>query len=104
MTRVAYSIPAEIMGRKDLSAAAKLLYAVLVYRQGCNEHSWAGVRRLAKDMGCSTTTIERSIDQLEKAGLVVVTRGRPDEHGLKRCGNKYATLPHRQRGRRPGRL
>ena len=78
------------MALKDLSATAKLLYAVLAYRQGCNEHSWAGVRRLAKDMGCSTTTIERSIDQLEKAGLVVVTRGRPDKQGLRRCGNRYA--------------
>ena len=90
MTSRTYTIGADVMARKDLSASGKLLYGVLAYRQGRNKYSWAGVRRLAKDMGCSTATVERSIGQLEKAGLVVVTRGRPDKQGLRRCGNKYA--------------
>lgn len=67
-------LPIDIARRPDLSPAAKIVYAAIVDRIGSNGHAWPGVRRLALDTGTDKSTVERTVDALEAAGLLVVER------------------------------
>lgn len=77
-------IPHEVLRRRDLPPAAKLIYAMISDRIGSNGHAWPGVRRLASDTGLCRQTVQRGVTQLERQGLLIVERG-----GLGLC-NSYA--------------
>jgi hypothetical protein len=63
-----------VLRRRDLSAAAKLLYATIVDRIGGNGAAWPGMRRLAADCGVPPSSVADAIVALERAGLIEVER------------------------------
>ncbi len=67
-------IPTEILARTDLTAAAKLVYAVLADRARDTGRSWAGTRRFSTDCGISRSTVVDSLALLEKLGLIDAER------------------------------
>lgn len=74
-------VPNFILENSDLSPGAKLTYAMLLKYARELDQCFPGQERLAKDMGNGRRTIVRHITELEKAGLVTVTRrgqGRPN--------------------------
>ena len=77
----------EVLARRDLPPAAKLIYASIVDRIGRKGYSYPGVRRIAEDCGCSPGTVKTAVDQLADAGLLVV------EHGTGPRGSNRYRLP-----------
>lgn len=67
-------IPNRIAERKDLTATAKLAYAVMADRVGDNGFCWPGMRKLAEDIGVTAPTIVPAIRRLEQAGFIRVER------------------------------
>lgn len=75
----------DVLCRRDLSPAAKLVYEVLSDRIGTNGTCWPGCRRLADDIGVNRGTVIDAIRQLEAVGLIVVERqpnGRSNRYSL----------------------
>ena len=66
--------PKALLARRDLSATAKLVYIALADRVGVNGYTWAGIRTIARDVGCCHGTVQRALDDLESAGLLMVER------------------------------
>ena len=80
-----YKLPCAIAGRRDLTAADKVVCAVLAYRIGNNGYCWPGIRTLAKDTGLNVSTIIVSVRRLEDKGLLLVQRrgsGRSNQYRL----------------------
>lgn len=67
-------IPRDIMERTDLTATAKMVYAMIADRIGENTDCWPGIRRLAKDLGVWEGAIRRAVSELESASLIAVSR------------------------------
>lgn len=92
-------IPHSLLVRRDLTATAKVVYAVVVGRIGENGESWPGMRRIAMDTGIEVKAAMRAIGALRKAGLLEVV-GRGDRGTFKyRPGSapKMVALPKRER-------
>ena len=74
-------VPNFILENGELSAGAKLTYAMLLKYARELDQCFPGQERLARDMGNGRRSIGRYIAELEKAGLVTVKRrgqGRPN--------------------------
>ncbi|MGD8454589.1 MAG: helix-turn-helix domain-containing protein [Phycisphaerae bacterium] len=67
-------LPHELLARPDLSAGAKLAWAMLSDRQAGNGSCWPSLRRLAADVGLSVKATTRAVAELEAAGLLAVAR------------------------------
>jgi DNA-binding transcriptional MocR family regulator len=67
-------LPIAILRRKDLTASAKLVYAILAYR-GRSGRACPSIRRLADDLGMSDRTVKDAIAALCEAGLLTVDSG-----------------------------
>ncbi|MDM8008613.1 MAG: helix-turn-helix domain-containing protein [Phycisphaerae bacterium] len=65
-------VPIEILARKDLTPAAKLVLAVVADRIGENGRAWPGIRRLGEDCGLGRNAALRSIQELEAVELLIV--------------------------------
>lgn len=65
---------ADVMRRRDLTATAKLVHAVLENRARQDGRAWPGIRRIASDIGVANNAVVRAITALERAGLVIKTR------------------------------
>ena len=63
-----------IAPRRDLNATDKLVYQMIAYRVGNNDHAWPTVRKLAKDTGLHPDTVVACVGRLEAAGLIRVQR------------------------------
>ena len=68
-----YKLPEDLLNRRDLTLTAKVVFAVLLRRQGGNEEAWTGYKRLADDIGISKMSAIRAVQELEKLGLIEVT-------------------------------
>jgi DNA-binding transcriptional regulator YhcF (GntR family) len=68
-----YKLPEDLMKRRDLTLTAKVIFAVLLRRQGDNGEAWPGYERLADDAGISKMSAIRATQELEKNGLIEVT-------------------------------
>jgi len=80
-----YKLPVEIAGRRDLTPASKILWAVLADRIGDNGFCWAGVRILARDTGLTVTGVLGCLRLLEKRGDLQIERrgiGRANHYRL----------------------
>jgi len=101
----------DVLCRRDLSAPAKLIYAIIADRIGRNGFAWPGERRLALDSGMSRNTVRRALKALEAAGLLAVehgTEGRPNLYRLNGGGAESepggaesepgGVVPNRRRG------
>ena len=72
-------LPKAILARADLTLASKVVYAVIVDKIGKNSDAWPGLRSLARELNMSTGGVYKATRQLEKEGLLIVTRvGRND--------------------------
>ncbi len=67
-------IPLLVLSRRDLTSAAKLVYAVVVDRMGSKKVAWPGIRRIARDLGVSENAVLRATAKLEAVGLLAVVR------------------------------
>ena len=66
-------LPARMLvevGGKKLSALSLALYAYLLFRQGQNDCFWGSVKMMAKDLGISTSTVNRAINELLDNGYI----------------------------------
>lgn len=69
-------LPMDVIQREDLTAADKILYAVIIDR--CDYGRIAiqiDQPTMARLAGCSVRTVRRSIDRLEKSGLIQIRAG-----------------------------
>ena len=74
-------VPNFILENSEITAGAKLTYAMLLKYARELDQCFPGQERLAKDMGNGRRTIVRYITELEQAGLVTVVRrgqGKPN--------------------------
>lgn len=69
-----YKLPQELTARKDLTASAKIIYAVIMDHLGNNKDCWPGKRKLVKKTGLSGDTVCNAIQRLESVGALVVDR------------------------------
>lgn len=67
-------LPFEVLRRKDLSSASKILFACLRFYQGQRGYCWPTTETLAAEIGLSKQQVLRAIKQLEAAGLLTVKR------------------------------
>lgn len=74
MSREGYEVPKTLAARTDLSAAAKLVWAAIVDRLGENGCAWPGLRRIGRDTGLSTRTVQRAVESLAAAGMLAKHR------------------------------
>lgn len=92
-------LPVAVLARPDLTATAKVVYAVIADRVGNNASTWVGIRRLAVDVGTDPKAVLRAIAALESAGLLHIDRrgsGRSSHYRVKSAPETPA-LPIRQR-------
>ena len=54
----------------DLSHRAKSVYIYLYDRCDKQKKAWPSVKRIAKDLSISVSTVRRAVKDLEKVGLV----------------------------------
>lgn len=72
--------------QSDLKASAKIVWMEIFDRVGKTEtYSFAGVRNISKRTGLATSTVQRSLDELEEAGLIIQKPAR--------VGQKYQRFP-----------
>ena len=69
-----YGVPKALASRDDISNGAKLLWAILNGYCGPNGLVYPKQEDLARDMGCSIQNIRLLVKQLEKSGLIRITR------------------------------
>lgn len=81
-------MPRAILERTDLTATAKLVYAIILDRIGSNGESWPGVRKIARDIGCCRNSALAAMLDLEKLGVLEVCRPTGNPSGR---SNRYRT-------------
>ncbi len=67
-------VPRDVLGRKDLTPTAKLVFAEIVDRMRGKPTSWPGVRTIADSIGMTDKPVTCAIRVLERAGFLVVDR------------------------------
>ena len=101
-------VPKAMAKRRDLTATAKMVYAVIRDRLGKNDCAWPGVRRIAADAGVSVQTVIHAVEQLEARGLMRVVRqgnGRVNKYYFPAMSSRGAVVsdkPKRSRSRKGG--
>lgn len=93
-------MPMDVLQRDDLTAADKILYAVIIDR--CDYGRIAiqiDQPTLARLAGCSVRTVRRSVDRLEESGLIQIRAGT----GRADVIQPAKVLPDKKRGTAGGR-
>lgn len=80
-------IPSFIMRDGELTPSSKLLFAKLCDYAGDDGEVYPSQATLSRDLGCDTKTVYRSIEILEKRGLIRVVASTHDERlsGMNNC-------------------
>ena len=68
-------IPHWVVMHPDLDASAIRIYAVLSKHANRTRHAFPGIRLIAEEARCSTSTARRSLNDLEAVGAIIVSRG-----------------------------
>jgi len=79
-----YKLLSDIASRRDLTAGAKLVWAVVADHIGKNDSCWPGVRKIAADSGLSVSGVIKAVRQLESKALLQV-----DRRGIGRSNHYY---------------
>jgi hypothetical protein len=69
-------VPKPVVYHPDLTGNDVRVYATLSERAGSSRRSWPGVRRIAKDLAMSPTTVQSALDKLEDFKLIEVERSK----------------------------
>lgn len=64
-------IPNRFIKREDLNPYEKMVVIVLKMRMMNKDYSWPSHKTIARDVGCSVTTVKRSIKNLEAQRIVI---------------------------------
>ena len=67
-------IPNWVILHPDLTAHDKTVYMVIATHADRQRTAFPGIRRIAAEAGCSTTTVQKAISNLEQVGALVTTR------------------------------
>lgn len=67
-------VPNCVLNNKELSFAAKVIYAKLLSYAWHNERVYPGQVRMGEEIGTSQPTIARAIQEMEEHGLLTITR------------------------------
>ena len=67
-------VPNFILKMDNVSAGAKVIYAMFLQYAWHNDHCFPGQERLAKDIGMSRSRVTEYVGELEKARLVTIKR------------------------------
>jgi DNA-binding MarR family transcriptional regulator len=67
-------VPNFLLNSKDLSFAAKMVYAKLLSYAWNNNRVFPGQERMADEIGSSQQTVSRAILELETVGFLEITR------------------------------
>ena len=95
-------IPNSILRMKDVSAGAKLTYVALLSYAWQKGSCFPGQETLAEDMGVSKRSVITYLQELQKAGLLRVTRrglGRTNVYVLPKSRSAKSALPEAQTSR-----
>lgn len=84
-------LPKSLLPRKDVGANTKLAWAFIVDAMRDKGVVWLGFRTIAKGIGCSPTTAQRAIDQIEETELLDVEHGRDGRRNKYRQPNQDRT-------------
>lgn len=71
-------LPYDLLSRRDLTPAAKLIYAYLLDKQGHNQECWPGQRTIATELGICRESVIRAVGELKAVKLLVVSGGHRD--------------------------
>lgn len=96
MTAKFYQLPQDLAARVDLTASAKVVFAVVKDRIGHNAKGWPGERWIAKAAGIGRGTVPESLKQLEKAGVLEVDRrgkGKGNHYTIPKCPDSGQSKP-----------
>lgn len=88
------SVPNWVIRSNKLQGSEKLLYIALLNRANAKGECWPSLATLANDVGTSTRTVLRKLDDLESKGLVKKTRRANASIG--NVSNMYRVLPFRE--------
>jgi hypothetical protein len=86
-------VPNFILKMPELSVGAKIVYAMFLHYAWNNESCFPGQDRLADDIGMSRSRTTEFVSELEKAGLVGISRrgqGRTNFYNIKFVVKKQA--------------
>ncbi|MDY7011198.1 MAG: hypothetical protein SVV80_10680 [Planctomycetota bacterium] len=91
-----YKLPQGLTARRDLTAADKIVWAVLRNQIDLNGNgvAWVGCRRLARACGINPGTVLEAIPRLEAEGLLLVERRASGQTNLYRLGDESAWKTH----------
>jgi len=73
-TRGFTQVPNAILKSGDISAGAKLVYALLLSYAWHNDYCFPGQDRLAEDIGISRQSVNTHVKELERKGFVKIER------------------------------
>ena len=94
-------VPNYVLESRQLSAGAKLTYAMLLKYAWENDYCFPGQDRLAADMGVSRQTANKYIRELQQKEHIRVRRqgqGRPNIYTLKLTLDKKGVVDNSRRG------
>ena len=102
-----YKLPRDLAGRRDVSLAAKVVYAIIKDHIGKNGHCWPGVRRLGEMAGIGRNAVMRAVATLEEANLLTVERrgnGKANHYRIaSESGPETGTVPDEKASLEEGR-
>jgi DNA-binding MarR family transcriptional regulator len=90
-----YKLPVGLAADSGLTAAAKIVYAVILDHMGSNGVCWPGHRRLAGQTGLHRDTVADAVESLAGAGWITV------EHGDSGRSNHYRLVDQSGRKNQP---
>lgn len=73
-TRGFTQVPDAILKSGDISAGAKLVYALLLSYAWHNDYCFPGQDRLAEDIGISRQSVNTHVKELQRKGFVKIER------------------------------
>ena len=85
-------IPRNLTRDTTLSLSARVVYDDLMSRADDGDDCFPGIRTIATDIGVSTSTAQKAVNDLEAAGWITVTRMGKKKHGPEkgqRQSNRY---------------
>lgn len=82
-----------IYAEEHLSHRAKTVYIYLRDRADASGVCWPGIKTIAGELGLSTRTVQRALDDLEAAGLIVKKQRRRSNGSL--TSNLYRLTKHK---------
>jgi hypothetical protein len=77
-----YKLPQDLAARTDLTATAKIVFAVIRDHFGENVGSWPGRPRLSRLCGVTLNSIVKAVADLKAAGLLAVEKRRSGQSNL----------------------